>query len=122
MTNDRPSMLGELNRTERHGDGGLRRIDDRNAKRLLQWRAVPRHAGAAHYHSLCTVLVLQHATDLDHPRERRIAGRRLGDTHIDRPFTYHPVHQLHLPEITNMAANRALTDRDNTEASRATMP
>ena len=63
-----------LHRPDRHRDRRLRRVDHRNAERILQRRAMPRHAGAAHHDRVRAVLILQRAADLDHARQGLVAG------------------------------------------------
>jgi len=103
-------MLCDLNRAQRHGDGGLRRIDDGNAERLLERDAVPRHPGTAHYYGLRAVLVLQRAADFDHPRQRCLAGRRLCNAHIERPFADPPGMAAEALDILRRAFDKIVRD------------
>src|SRR4051794_33532274 len=41
--------LREADMTDRHGDGGLRRLDDRDPDGLLQGSAITSHAGTSHH-------------------------------------------------------------------------
>jgi len=51
------SKRAKLYRADCHGDGSLRRIDDRNTERGLERRSVSRHAGASHDHHIGAVPV-----------------------------------------------------------------
>ncbi|MEH2621340.1 hypothetical protein V1285_006286 [Bradyrhizobium sp. AZCC 1620] len=98
-----------------HGHRRLGRIDHGNPQRLLQRKAVTRHAGTAHHDGAGSVFILERAPDLDHLCERSFARCRLRHAHVERPLPGQAIHQAHLPEITNMAANRALRDRNDPE-------
>src|SRR5207244_6040973 len=59
------------------------------------------------------------ASSLAHLSERAFVGCRLGDADIERTFSSQAFHQSHLPEIADMAANRALGDSNDAESFRA---
>ena len=51
---------------DRHGHGGLSRLDDRNPDSLFQSNAISRHAGTSHDEDGRSMRVFQNAADLDH--------------------------------------------------------
>jgi flavin reductase (DIM6/NTAB) family NADH-FMN oxidoreductase RutF len=115
--NVRPkSVMRELHGAECHGHGRLRRVDYGDPECLLQRTAVTRHAGATHHDSAGSVFVLERASDLDHLRQRSFARRRFRHAHVERPFPGQAIHQAHLPEVTDVAADRALCDRNDAES------
>ena len=73
-----------LDRADRRGDGGMHRIDHRRTKRFFEWRAMARHAGAAHDDHVGAIFFHQVAADVDHAGERVIARGGLGDAHVKR--------------------------------------
>ena len=86
---------------------------------MLQRFAMTRHAGTAHHDGVGSVFLLKSAADFDHFRQRSFARGGLRHAHVERAFSGQPFHKFHLPEIADMAAYRALRDRNDAESLRA---
>src|SRR5215467_3692969 len=97
--NLKASAPGELHRTDGHGDGSLRRVDDGDAQGRLERLAVPRHAGTAHDDDVGGVPIAQLLADLDHAHERLAVRGRLGHAHVERPFPGEALHEAHLAQV-----------------------
>ena len=105
----------QLHRADCHRDRGLRRIDHRNAERILQRLAMTRHAGASHHDRVRAILVLQRPSDFDHPRQRLLACG-FGNRQFERTLAGEAIGEPHLAQIAHVARDRALQDRDHPEA------
>ena len=63
-----PILQPRLHGADRHGDGGLRRVDHRHAERVLERAPMAGHAGAPHDHDVG-------AASCAPPRRQAIAGQ-----------------------------------------------
>jgi len=67
---------------DRHCDGGLGRLDDRDPDGLFEIVAVTDHAGAAHDQHVGAVMVSQPAANIDHAAEGHAAIGEFGDAEV----------------------------------------